>query len=863
MKKFLETFAPDVSLWNLTKVFPEYAKLFDKIEDLDEKVKRGVSKQVEIEYYDLMDSLDGFLLQPENIDKYNQAWPQAPLDKDLLEIDDTFDEEEAKLILESEISDLMKDVDDKIISAQIQSDQAKVKKKKQETERERITKDMIGEADRYVGISFNQDKVRQGDFEKAFTIYKVGCKFKNVSYSNKNFVMFDFGGKKRIIIETPELVDSFDDIFLSRTDLQLTYLLAENRTELNELWNIMQHAFDFEDDSVSNIDDDFLYNNPVIYGSYQDFLYQNVSLYKQDKGLIERGNYIKDYFNLYLPIEQICVLTLCKQMHSTMSKQVKEEMFSVNEKDGNKENIEKIVRDYRFNIEGLGKFSPRIDTLSILQQKNLIDNRYEPTPYAAAIFSYNFLNGPTLQPDFRALMYYSVNLSDTILESPVVSTYDGVSLYTKSKTLESVDYALSLTPQQVAGSKKAEEAGVFPQSWQDNQPEFDEYLPFAADGSLEFKIRDTKGDKLINFQDYKKFYLYVASTYNPYMIWGLNSTHYNYVKYLYGDRKTKLLGPREMTGTDRTNLFFRLVDENNKVLALLRPLGVKSKTEIVDVDQSGNRIEKKAGEQVEFKFSSSWVDLRSEDFPRPVWDYEAILDALKERNGDFMIKVNFIDEFARAGEYKDLDDLEPSVEERERIDSGDVKEDMDILDDAVEEQSDDEKMAEKKIELTALQELLVELGGDDEDVKKEIEEKEKEIGSLMRKSEYVEEEIEEEEEKEVEEKVDDFDKEKILDEINDDFRYSFPSSLKAEQVSVEREGDEVRLDTRYLGDWFVPDDAEDEEDYDYEELDRDDYKRFRDKFNEWVSSKDWGKYVETFVQPQEKNWIDFSVRLKK
>ena len=873
MKKFLETFSPNVSVWNLTKVFPEYASVFDKIEDLDEQVKKGVSRQVEIEFYDLMESLDGFLLKEENINKYNSVFPQRQLDKDLLEEDNLYTEEEAKEILESEITDLMKEVDEKIISAQTQSDINNVKKKKDNIVQERITKDMLSPDQQYVGLSLTQDKIRKTDLEKGLDIFQRGVKFKTLTYTNKNFIMFDLGGKKRIIVQTPEYTDDYAELDRARDEMMLTYILAENQEELEKVWTIMQHAFDFDDDSVSKIDDDFLYNNPVIYGSYQDFLYENVSLYRQkDDGLILRQNSYREYFDLYVPLEQILALTFCKQIFQ------RDGNFDIQQ---NRSDIYEAIKTSSFKVEGIGVINTSVNVLDKLEEKGLVENTYKPTPKGEGIVFLNSLGYRTIQYKFRPFMYYMVNLVEALQKSKnvIVSNYNGHSLYHNKQRIKDIDFGLVLTNNQLTeyDLKKVKKEELFPQSWQANQnfKEYSEYIPFAGDGGLTIKSRDNTKENTINFQDYKKFDLYFANVDNPYMVWGLNSSHYNFVKNMYSDRKIKVMGRMLMQGTTEKNLFFHMIDENDNLLAILRPLGSKQRTEIVQVDKAGLRVDTK---QQEFKFTQDWKDLSSKNYPAPVWDYQKILQDISEDNGNFVKDGIFISEANVEGslfdnkdnvivqggdweeEFADAASFERAQAQIE--DTEEVRENLDLekLEPAVEENKNNEELTELYSELEALEEVLA-ISEDDEDIKKEIEDKKQEIVNLKSDSKVV---VEEEKEEQVEE---DFNKETILNDIESDFKSSFPSSLKAQQGEVDRDSDEVRYSTRYLGNWSLPEDVdeddEDSQDYDYEELDRDDYTKFSKKFNDWVETKDWAKYVDTYMDPSEKNWLDFSVRLKK
>jgi len=107
-------------------------------------------------------------------------------------------------------------------------------------------------------------------------------------------------------------------------------------------------------------------------------------------------------------------------------------------------------------------------------------------------------------------------------------------------------------------------------------------------------------------------------------------------------------------------------------------------------------------------------------------------------------------------------------------------------------------------------------------------------------------------------------KEKLLAEIESDFRSSFPWGYS----DVEISGDSVTADERHLGDW--------EHDYDDYDRDEDDYqdddqmvwsdkswKYYTTEFKKWVKSKSWGKRVTIDVDTSEKNWAYFTVTLKK
>ena len=109
------------------------------------------------------------------------------------------------------------------------------------------------------------------------------------------------------------------------------------------------------------------------------------------------------------------------------------------------------------------------------------------------------------------------------------------------------------------------------------------------------------------------------------------------------------------------------------------------------------------------------------------------------------------------------------------------------------------------------------------------------------------------------------DKEKLLDEIEKSFKVDFPRSLKADRPDIDRYENDITFSTRYLGEWDLPegmdDDDPDAEDNDNEELNRDDYDNFLNKFDNWVNTKSWAQYVSQSVNTGEKNYIYFSVTL--
>jgi hypothetical protein len=66
----------------------------------------------------------------------------------------------------------------------------------------------------------------------------------------------------------------------------------------------------------------------------------------------------------------------------------------------------------------------------------------------------------------------------------------------------------------------------------------------------------------------------------------------------------------------------------------------------------------------------------------------------------------------------------------------------------------------------------------------------------------------------------------------------------------------VTFEIRHLGDWRNGD-GDDEEDSDQQVWL--DYKKYFDKFAEWVSNHDWAKYVSYSLTTSEKNWCEFTI----
>ena len=781
MKKFTSTF-PNTNIQSLKRVWPEYSSLFDKIDSLDDLVKEGVSKQVEIEYYDLMQTLDGFLFEPENLKKYNQSHWENPLNLDLLEKDTIFDEEEAKEILETEISDLMKEVDEDLLKSQIASDKIKIKEE-EDIKIEDVKKSDLSPDQHFEGVSLNYRTLNRNDFERALAMFKRGCEFYVGEYLTKTFVLFKVSETQRIVIETPFKYKSYKSITNEIVkDLQV-FMLGRSYEDLDLLLKVFKPGFDLDEDSLRKVDDSVLYNSPVLYTSWlEGTLYEKADFLDQPQNVVTLDNYISTYFNTYFPLEQILTLVYIKNVWDNTS--YTDEINQVKEK------IQNTLTNETMNLEGVGPITHTPQVLEILQKKSLIQNNYKLSSLGETILKFlgRSSSDRALQPSFRPFMYYKVNLEENMKKSKEVfsSSYNGYTIYHTKKSIIDIDYGLTLSTQQLKDFdlKNVKNNPTFPEKWQtiQNFGSYQEYLPFASEGDIEMKIRGVsalKGKAKLNFQDYEKFTMWCACVANPFMIWALNSAHYNYIKQLYSDRTIKIMGPQKLSSTEDKNVFFHIVDEKDKLLAILRPQGTKvKKTTEIDsslsdieyeifvingqLQQSTHTVNKitqskreeleerleelreksvelknqelQKGLQGELQFYTNWKSFTASRVPSPVWNMKSLVDKLQEENGSLLSNGVYISQANAVGEYKE-EDLKPIKEEKEETEDRVIRVgepiDTEVLEDAVKEENTE--LEGLQDELKTLEEFLVDSGGTDEELKQEIEDKRKEIELLKNK----------------------------------------------------------------------------------------------------------------------------------
>tara|TARA_R110000851_G_scaffold296023_1_gene451038 strand:- start:1660 stop:4239 length:2580 start_codon:yes stop_codon:yes gene_type:complete len=859
MKKFLETFE-NTNITKMMSVYPEYNLLFKELDELEETIKTGVSKQVEIEYYDLIDSLDTFLFKPESIKKYNQTFPNNTLNTELLNETLDFTEDEAKVMLEGEIQELMKDIDKDLISHQTQTQERKSKKRVIEVPDQIITRDMLDIEQEYYGTNFIYEQFKDEDFFKALAMMQTGCKFSTTTYGAKSFVLFRLSETARLIIETSEERQQLDSIFGSGP--LNAYILENTKEGLDVVFSILKDAFDIDEDTIRNLDDEFLFNQPIIIGAYQEgLLYKEANKFAQRSELINREKLIKTYFSTYLPLEKICVLTMCNEVHLKSSDDTVA-----------KEQIQLNLNSKVLELEGVSAVPHSASVLKELQEQNLLDDIYKPTPFAQGILSFNATKSRKLQPALRPNMYYRVNLQEdfTKAKSTYYSVYNGQTLYHTNDDVDKTNFALTI-PNKLKTNwniENAKQVDIFPQEWQSNQnfKTYSQYLPFASGGNLSIKKQGidekqrTGKENTIIFRDLERNNLWIASTNNPYFVWGINSLHYNFVQTMYSDRKIRIIGNNEPSFTDEDIVFFQLIDENNKILAVLKPLFRKTAApKMINVDMMGNPIKHYTREDLKSEIDMIENELVGTENPQDIENLEAEIENLEEdmREGRYITE-----------EEKKAKDAQLTIDYTynwETINSSRTPApiwDFEELYSELKSMAPD--MTNDGIELgtaVGLSESIAKTNTPvippEEDLIIDLDE---------------EEEFELIKEKEPEPKVNPTakpkkkkqSKDELLEDIESDMSY-FSRRVDADQSELRVEDDRVVFETRYLGNWSLPEDVdeddEDSQDYDWEKWD--DYTKYYKIFKDWGKDQKWYKKVNLDLDVSEKNWVSFSVILKK
>jgi|TARA_R110000823_G_scaffold309032_3_gene433016 hypothetical protein len=642
MRKFLDTF-PTVVFNELYKVYPEFNSMLNEIEEVGRKVKKGVSPEAEEQYEQLLDTLDSFLLRPESIDAYNKVYSfKIPLDKEILFEKKSLSLEERDFIeeeLESEIAELMKGVDLKVIENITPEISQEIKTVGEEVV-QRVRED-FDEEDRFVGLSFKYSDFNKVKFEKILAMLGQGCKFYYTTYGS-SFVLFKLKGMGRVIVQTSEEKRRYDTIFLPNSQELNVYILNDNKSTLYALSELFESAFDIVDDEPTILNDSFLYNTPYINASYEkDFLWKEADLVQQDKGLALRNSLIKKYFSLYNPLEGICVLQMCKEIYE-----------KVNIDKNAQEKIENNIKEKKFWIEGIGNVEHSPNILQELQSQNLLDINYKLTPFGQGVISFN-KDSRLILPQFRPFSYYMNDIKEEVIKSKnkYYSIFNGQTLYHTKKDVDKINFAINLNTRQRAdwGVQKAEQVNSFPIAWQQNQDfkDYVQYLPFGSGGKLSIRKmkqareqRELTRDKIM-FRDLDRNELYIASTLNNGFVWAIDSQNYKYICSMYGEDNIRILGDNDNSSFSKEDfVFFMIVNDSNNILAVLPALSFKQKVEKVQVDVSGKIL----ANQTELEFTTTYKNKSASDNPKPVWDVDDIMNDLEQEYPKFILEGKMIGE---------------------------------------------------------------------------------------------------------------------------------------------------------------------------------------------------------------------------
>ena len=322
MRKFLDTF-PNVNISQLYSVYPTYSPFINELIELDKKVKKGVSPQVEEQYELLMKTFDSFLFRTESIERFNKSFsnPVQRINTSLIPTKGIAlpleEREEIELDLEREIQELSKKykIDKERIEDVIEKEDIKKSKVLGQEMPTRTIEDFDIE-DRFVGISWKYDTFNQSQFQLALSMMSQGCKFYYTTYGSKHFVLFKLKGMGRIIMQTSEERYSYDNLFQPQNQELKVYMLNDNSSSLENIFNIFKDAWDIDEESYSKVDDEFLYNTPYIYASMQEnILWKEAEILQQPKEIALQAGYLKKYFSLYSPLEKICTLQMCKEIY--------------------------------------------------------------------------------------------------------------------------------------------------------------------------------------------------------------------------------------------------------------------------------------------------------------------------------------------------------------------------------------------------------------------------------------------------------------------------------------------------------------------------------------------------------------------
>jgi len=730
MRKFLDTF-PNVTIEQLYSVYPRYDSFLKELQSLDKKVKKGVSPQIEEQYELLMNTFDTFLFKPESIERFNKTYtnPLAQLDLSLLPKKGVAlpieEREEIEEDLEREIKELSDkyQIDQKRIEEIIEEDES-VKPKLIGQDIPTRTKEDFDEEDRFVGITWNYDSFKQSEFKLALAMMKQGCKFYYTTYASKHFALFKLKGMGRIIIETSEERYSYENLFQSSSQDLKVYMLNDNEKSLETIFNVFKDAWDMDVDSYSKVDDEFLYNTPYILSSIKlDILWKEAEILQQSKSIAYASNYITKYFSLYTPLEKICTLQMCKEVHSNLNV------------DRNvKAQIEDNIKTQSFYIEGIGNVRHSENILEELVKDNFLDINYKPTGLSDVLLSYNMTGQPLLNPSFKPFMYYMNDLGKELknAKKTFYSSFNGTTLYHTKPFVQDITFALAIPSAelQAMGVDDAIQEDSFSMKWQQEQNfrEYQQYLPFGAGGNLSIRkmheAREQRGstkDKIM-FRDLDRKELYIAGTINPNFNYAINGQDYRYICSMYGEDNIRILGPNESPYVGSPIVFFQIVDANNNLLAVQAAIKSKAPTTMKETSkgvweeekQDLAFLERENKKQEELKFKGSYINVPAGRYPSEVWDYDEVIEKIETLDPVLTLEGKMIGSREEIAPAKIDEKVEEKPEEDIIIDLDNPEEPIIVVEDERTIQT-----RELNTELLALQEY-VDMVGEDEEAEEEI-----------------------------------------------------------------------------------------------------------------------------------------------
>ena len=421
-----------------------------------------------------------------------------------------------------------------------------------------------------------------------------------------------------------------------------------------------------------------------------------------------------------------------------------------------------------------------------------------------------------MNPKFNAFSYYIADVKESFVKSKnkFYSDFNGQSVYHTSKSITETDFAIHLSTKlkKQFGFSKAKQKDAFPTKWQATQifNDFGQYLPISSHSNLKEYRRESERTKrglenTMNFSNDSRNEMFFACIDNPLFNFALNSSVYNFVDKLYSDRQIRVLGPKATASSFQKPIFFLLVDENNDLLAVMKPLGKTSKASSSFGGGRGTSedVLKKAEEsksQLDMFATVTYFSLSQNMNPEPVWDFDNLMSDITKVA---MIEVENGVMMKDAGDLTNESDMEEAKEDVPTQD-----EDTNINADEYDQQKVNNAIKENNPELIDIQSTIVGLeqvleeDPSDEDIQEELEKKREEL--LQASANYdknAEEELKEMEEKKEEEK----------EENAEDL------SEKEQEVVDDENLEDAIEDTQDISDEYIDDD---EDESDEEEIGR-------------------------------------------